>query len=59
LLVSADLHCRTVAGRFAFAAPHSDNSFVTVRVHVKSIIAGLQSGERLVGRIDFVFFAIV
>jgi hypothetical protein len=59
LLIGVDPHCRTIAGRFAFATPHGDDSFVAVGINVETIIAGLQRSERLVGRIDFVFLAVV
>jgi hypothetical protein len=58
LLIGMNANRRTVAGGFAFAAPNRDDGFVTVIVHVKPIVAGLQRCECLVRCIDFVFFAV-
>jgi hypothetical protein len=59
LFVGENPDRRTVSGRFAFATPHGDDGLIAVRVHIKTIIARLQYGERLVGRVHFVFLIVI
>ena len=54
LVMGLDFHPGALAVSFTLAAPDRDRSGIRIRIHIKTVIAGLQNGERLVGRIDFV-----
>lgn len=58
LFIGANAHCRSVSSGFAFAPPNCNYSFIAVGIHVETIVAGLQNSERLVGRINFIFFVV-
>jgi hypothetical protein len=59
LLVCFEMHRRTAAGGFAFASPHSDDSFVAVRIYIEAVVARLLHRERLVRRVDFIGLAVI
>jgi hypothetical protein len=54
LVMGLDFHPGALAVSFTLAAPHRDRSGIRIRIHIKTVIAGLQNGERLVRRIDFI-----
>jgi hypothetical protein len=59
LLAFTNANRRTAARRFTFAPPHCDHSSVGVRVHIKSIIAGLGNCECLIRSVDLVSFTVI
>jgi hypothetical protein len=59
LLVGSNAHRRTAASGFALASPHSDDSFVCVRIDIEAVIARLLHRERLVRSVDFIRLAVI
>src|SRR5437763_1656004 len=59
LLVGTDTHRWTLSTGFAFASPHRDDGLIRIGINIETIVARLDYSERLIGRVNFIGFAIV
>lgn len=59
LLVLFNANARTLSGRLALASPYRYQRRIRIGINVKPVIACLQNRECLVGRIHFIYFAMI
>src|SRR6202042_2809804 len=59
LFVFMHAHRGALTSRFALTLPHRHQSCVSIGIDIKSVFAGLSYRERLIRRIDLVYFSAV